>query len=69
VAVALAVPLDARHQPLDGLRVAALSVADPLDEAAQVADEIATEAGTGAIIALGERQAFADQMRLMPTSA
>ena len=63
VAVALAVPLDARHQPLDGSSVAALSVVDPLDEAAQVADQVTTEAGTGAVIALGERQALADEMR------
>src|SRR5271169_4413320 len=52
VPIALATPLDAAHQPLDGLRVAALAVLDPLDEAAQVAHEIATEAGAGAIIAL-----------------
>ena len=63
VAVALAVPLDARHQPLDGRRITALAVVDPLDEAAQVADEIATEAGARAVVAFGERQRLADEMR------
>ena len=47
VPVALAVPLDAGHQPLDGRRVGAFAVVDPLDEAAQVAHEVAAEAGAG----------------------
>src|SRR5271169_1655346 len=63
VPVALAVPLDARHQPLDRRRVVALAAVDPLDQAAKIAHEIAAEAGAGVIIALGERQAVADQMR------
>jgi hypothetical protein len=46
---------DAGHRPLDGLRVL-LGVADPLDEALQVAHEVATEAGAGAVIVLGERR-------------
>src|SRR5208283_3421021 len=35
---------------------------DPLDEAAKIAHEVATEAGTGAVIALRERQTLADEM-------
>ncbi len=63
VAVALAVPLYARHQPLDGGRLRVLAFVDPLDQAAQVAHQVAAEAGVRAIIARGERQGFADQMR------
>src|SRR5271169_2592400 len=40
-----------------------LAAVDPLDQAAKIAHEIAAEAGAGVIIALGERQAVADQMR------
>jgi len=40
--VALAVPFDAGRQPLEGVRVG--SIGDAHDEAAQVADQIATEA-------------------------
>jgi len=40
--VALAVPFDAGRQPLEGVRVG--SIVDAPDEAAQVADQIATEA-------------------------
>src|SRR5271155_3625924 len=61
VPVAPAVPLDAAHQPLDGRRVAALAIVDPLDQAAQVAHQVAT--GACAIPALREREALADQMR------
>src|SRR5271170_1299710 len=63
VPVALAVPLDAGHQPLDGRRFAALAVVDPLDQAAQVAHEFAAESGAGAVPALREREALANQMR------
>jgi hypothetical protein len=42
---------------------------DPLDEAPEVADQIATEAGAGAIEAFGEGQRLANEMRAMPTSA
>ena len=59
VPVALAVPFDAGHQSLDGVEVVA--VMDPLDEAAKIAHEVATEAGTGAVIALRERQTLADE--------
>jgi hypothetical protein len=65
--VALAVPFDAGRQSLEGVRVG--SVVDPLDEAAEVADQIATEAGAGAVVAFGEGERLADEMRLMPTSA
>src|SRR5271155_70338 len=63
VPVALAVPRDAGHQPLDGRRFAALAVVDPLDQAAQVAHEFAAESGAGAVPALREREALANQMR------
>jgi hypothetical protein len=42
---------------------------DPLDEAPEVAHQIATEAGAGAVVAFGEGERLADEMRLMPTSA
>ena len=67
IAVALIVPFDAVRQPLEGVRVG--SVVDPLDEAPEVADQIATEAGAGAIEAFGEGQRLANEMRAMPTSA
>jgi len=44
VAVALAVPLDAGHRALDGLRFR-IAVVDPLDEPPQVTHEVTTEAG------------------------
>jgi len=69
VAVLLAVPFYARHQPLDGGRLRVLAVVDALDQTAQVANQIGAEIAAGAVIALGERQRLADQMRAMPTSA
>ena len=65
--VALTVPFDAYRQPLEGVRVG--SIVDPLDEAAEVADQIATEAGAGAVVAFGEGQRLADEMGAIPTSA
>src|ERR1019366_1377705 len=59
--VALTVPFDAVRQPLEGVRVG--SVVDPLDEAPEVADQIATEAGASAVGAFGEGQGLADEMR------
>src|SRR5271170_897670 len=61
VAVALAAPLDAGHQALDGLCFR-IAVVDPLDEPPQVTHEVTTEAGAVAVIALGERQTLADEM-------
>ena len=69
VPVALAVPFYARHQPIDGWRLRVRAVVDALDEAAQIANQVVAEAGVRAIITQGERQALADQMGLMPTSA
>ncbi len=65
--VALTVPFDAVRQPLEGVRVG--SVVDPLDEAPEVADQIATEAGAAAVVALGEGQGLADEMRQAPLAA
>ena len=48
MSVALAVPLDGVHQSPDGFAVG-LAVTDPLDQATQIADEVATEAGTVAV--------------------
>src|ERR1019366_5031082 len=59
--VTLTVPFDAGRQPLEGVGVG--SVVDLLDEAAEVAHQIATEAGARAVVALGEGQGLADEMR------
>lgn len=61
MAVALAVPLDARGQAHDGRRVVA--VMHTLDQAAQIADQVAAEARSRAVMPLCQRAGFADQVR------
>ena len=57
--VARTVPFDSGRQTLEGVRVG--SVVDPLDQAAQVAREIATETGARAVVTLGKGQCLADE--------